>query len=42
MQANIDDVLSIQFLKKAFTSKHYPELFTGEGTHEPALTLARL
>jgi len=39
MSQDADEVISIQLLKKAFTSKYYPDLFAGEGTHDAALGL---
>lgn len=34
-----DDAVSIELIKKAFTSKYFPDLFAGESTHNSALAL---
>jgi hypothetical protein len=34
-----DDAVSIGLIKKTFTSKHFPDLFAGETTHNAALAL---
>jgi hypothetical protein len=39
MSPTIDAAISIEFIKKAFTSKYYPDLFAGEMTHHAALGL---
>ncbi len=39
MAPTIDDAISIEFVRKAFTSKYYPELFAGETTHDAARDL---
>lgn len=37
MFTTIDDAISIEFIKRAFTSRYYPGLFAGEMTHDAAL-----
>lgn len=34
-----DDAVSIELIKKTFTSKHFPDLFAGKSTHNAALAL---
>src|SRR6188472_2570297 len=34
-----DNAVSIEMIKKTFTSKHFPDLFAGESTHNAALAL---
>jgi hypothetical protein len=36
IMSTTDAAISIEFIKKAFTSKYYPDLFAGEMTHDAA------